>query len=309
MAVFRIEKTQNYTVMSNHHLRNAALSLKAKGLLSQMLSLPDEWSYSLKGLARINVENVSAIRTAVNELERAGYIVRRQGRDDKGKMAGYIYTVYEEPQNNPDEITPPSCDFPTTDNPTTGKPITEKPTSDNRTQLNKERALLNKKELNNDLLNTDSIPFTSPRIREDGADTPPERKGTETAQSQAFEIYREIILENLEYEIMLDRYKYEADRINEIVDLILENVCTAKKTLRIAGDDDPAELVKSKFLKLDSSHLEFVLDCLKKNTTDIRNIKKYLLAMLFNAPSTIGSYYTALVAHDMANGFLSGGGK
>jgi hypothetical protein len=107
---------------------------------------------------------------------------------------------------------------------------------------------------------------------------------------------------------MVERYPYDRESIDGIVDLIVETVCTARKTIRIAGDDYPAERVKAKFMKLNSSHLEFVIDCMKKNTTDIRNIKKYLLAVLFNAPSTIDSYYTALVAHDMANGLLSGGG-
>ena len=98
MAVFRIEKTQNYTVMSNHHLRNEGLTLKAKGLLSQMLSLPANWDFTLAGLSNINRESIDAIRTAVWELEKAGYIVRRQGRDDKGKMAAIEYTIYEQPQ-------------------------------------------------------------------------------------------------------------------------------------------------------------------------------------------------------------------
>ena len=119
----------------------------------------------------------------------------------------------------------------------------------------------------------------------------------------------EIIHDNIEYDYLLDRYKYNHDRINEIVDLMLETVCTARKTIRIASDDYPAELVKAKFLKLDHMHIEYVLDCMKKNTTDIRNIKKYLLAVLFNAPSTMDSYYTSLVAHDMASGKLYGGDK
>ena len=124
----------------------------------------------------------------------------------------------------------------------------------------------------------------------------------------AFDVYREIIHDNIEYDYLLDRYKYDHDRIDEIVDLMLETICTARKTIRISSDDYPAELVKSKFLKLTSCHIEFVIDCMKKNTTDIRNIKKYLLAVLFNAPSTMDSYYTSLVAHDMASGKLSGGG-
>ena len=97
MAVFRVEKNKGYTVMSNHHLRNKVLSLKAKGLLSQMLSLPEDWDYTLKGLSLINRESIDAIRTAVWELERAGYIRREQGRDAKGKMADMVYTIYEQP--------------------------------------------------------------------------------------------------------------------------------------------------------------------------------------------------------------------
>ena len=312
MAVFRIEKTQNYTVMSNHHLRNAALSLKAKGLLSQMLSLPESWDYTLAGLSHINKESVEAIRTAVLELEAAGYIVRRQRRDEKGKMSNIEYTIYEQPQE-PDEPEPenrassPSCDFPITDNPTSVNPVSEKPlsdspTSENATQLNKDKAITDKS--NTDLSNTDSIPFPSPRVREDGT----ERKGTEagTDKTDFYKIYRDIIHENIEYPFMVDRFGKE--RVDELADLILETVCTARKTLRIAGDDYPAELVKAKFLKLNSGHIEFVIDCLKNNTTEVRNIKKYMLAVLFNAPSTIDSYYTALVAHDMASGKLFGGG-
>ena len=97
----------------------------------------------------------------------------------------------------------------------------------------------------------------------------------------------------------------QSDRLDEIVDLMLETVCTARKRVRIAGDDYPAELVKSKFMKLDGEHIRFVLDCMRENTTKIRNIKQYLKAALFNAPSTIGNYYTSLVAHDMASGALS----
>lgn len=98
MAVFRVERNKGYTVMSNHHLRNKELTLKAKGLLSQMLSLPEDWDYTLAGLSYINRESIDAIRTAIWELEKAGYITRRQGRDDKGKMTAIEYTIYEQPQ-------------------------------------------------------------------------------------------------------------------------------------------------------------------------------------------------------------------
>ena len=307
MAVFRVEKNKGYTVMSNHHLRNKELSLKAKGLLSQMLSLPEDWDYTLAGLSLINRESIDAIRTAVWELEKAGYITRRQGRDEKGKMTAIEYTIYEQPQ-------PPALDCPVLENPTADKPILknptpDNPTSENPTQLNKDiqRTDLPKKEKSNtDLSSTHSIPILSPNpspCRE--AATPPERKGTEAAAQSAVDIYREIIKDNIDYHILKQDMKFDGDRLDEIVDLMLETVCTARKRVRIAGDDYPAELVKSKFMKLDGEHIRFVLDCMRENTTKIRNIKQYLKAALFNAPSTIGNYYTSLVAHDMASGALS----
>ena len=304
MAVFRVERNRGYTVMSNHHLRNRDLTLKAKGLLSQMLSLPDNWDYTLAGLSRINRESIDAIRTAVWELEKAGYITRRQGRDEKGKMAAIEYTIYEQPQ-----LENPILENPTTDSPMLENPMTDNPTSENPTQLNKDiqRTDLPKKEkIITDEQSTHSIPILSPNpspCRE--AATPPERKGTEAAAQSAVDIYREIIKDNIDYHILKQDMKFDSDRLDEIVDLMLETVCTARKRVRIAGDDYPAELVKSKFMKLDGEHIRFVLDCMRENTTKIRNIKQYLKAALFNAPSTIGNYYTSLVAHDMASGALS----
>ena len=286
MAVFRVEKNKGYTVMSNHHLRNKELSLKAKGLLSQMLSLPEDWDYTLAGLSLINRESIDAIRTAVWELEKAGYITRRQGRDEKGKMTAIEYTIYEQPQ-------PPALDCPVLENPT---------------QLNKELLKTNlpkKEKLNTDISSTHSIPFHSlnPSPLEDAAQ-PPERKRTEA--TDAYRVYEEIIKDNIEYDYLIqDRY-LDRDRIEEIIALILETVCTKRRTIRIAGDDHPAELVKARFMKLNSEHIRFVLDCMQENTTKIRNIKQYMKAALFNAPSTIGSYYTSLVSHDMADGTFYG---
>ena len=302
MAVFRVERNKGYTVMSNHHLRNRELSLKAKGLLSQMLSLPEDWDYTLAGLSHINREKIDAIREAIKELERAGYIVRSRERDEKGRLRGADYVIFEQPQ------TEPILDLPTLENPTLEKPTLEKPTLENPTQLNKDiqKTDLSKKEKRNtDLSNTDSIPILSPNPSPfDGeAATPPERKRTEAAD--AYAVYEEIIKDNIDYDILLLDNSMEKDRIDEIVDLMLETVCTRRKTIRIAGDDYPAELVKAKFMKLNSEHIRFVLDCMRENTTKVRNIKQYLKAALFNAPSTIGNYYTSLVAHDMASGALA----
>ena len=123
MAVFRVERNTGYTVMSNHHLRNKELTLKAKGLLSQMLSLPEDWDYTLAGLSHINREKIDAIREAVKELEKAGYIVRSRERDEKGRLRGADYVIYEQPQpKEPEAATsseqPPTSDLPTLENPT-----------------------------------------------------------------------------------------------------------------------------------------------------------------------------------------------
>jgi len=287
MPVFRVEKTNSYTVMSNHHLRNPDLTLKAKGLLSLMLSLPENWDYTLKGLSCICRENVDAIRTAVWELEKAGYITRRQGRDEKGKMTAIEYTIYEFPQ-------PPKPKKPVLENPISDNPTTEIPVSENPTQLNKDRST--KDLLNTDVSSTYSIPFQKE------AAAPQERKGNGYTNMDAVRAYEEVIKENIEYPYLIQDKSVDKGMLDEIVSLMLETVCTRRKMIRIAGDDYPAELVKSKFMKLNSSHIRFVLDCMHQNTTKLRNIKKYLLAVLFNAPNTIDSYYTALVNHDMYSG-------
>ena len=289
MSVFRVEKNKGYTVMSNHHLRNHTLSLKAKGLLSQMLSLPEDWDYTLQGLAQINKESIDAIREAVRELERAGYIKRSRERDERGCLRGTVYTIYEQPHAEP---TPeePTQEKPALDNPTLEKPMLDKPTLENPTQLNTESTKKRKRQ-SKDLSITDSIPFPS------GFPESPTQKRTETKGT--FESYRELILENIEYDILAQNERMDRDRLDELVELMVDTVCSRRETIRIAGDDYPAEVVKSRFLKLNSSHIEYVLDRMRENTTYVRNIKKYLLAALYNAPATIDSYYASLVNHDL----------
>ena len=291
MSVFRVEKNKSYTVMSNHHLRNHTLSLKAKGLLSQMLSLPEDWDYTLQGLAQINKESIDAIREAVRELERAGYIERSRERDERGCLRGTVYTIYEQPHAEP---TPeePTQEKPALNNPTLEKPMLEKPTLENPMQLNT-KSIKKRKRQSTDLSITDSIPFPS------GFPETPVQKRTEAKET--FESYRELILENIDYDVLAGDPCVDREQLDEIVALVQETVCSTRSRIRVAGNDYPAEVVRSKLLKLNSEHIRFVMDCLKQNTTRIRNIRQYLLAMLFNAPSTMNSYYTALVAHDMAS--------
>ena len=282
MAVFRIERTRDYTVMSNHHLRNANLSLKAKGLLSMMLSLPEDWNYTTRGLAKICKEGVDAIGAALRELEAAGYIVRHKLRDRQGRISDTEYVIYEQPQ-----LRKPDTDSPDTENPDMVKPDTEKPAELNIEKSNTEKSITYGS-------STDSIPF-----RETAAAGPPERKGRDAMSVTEIENYRELILENIEYDYLCREFATYREDLDEIVELMVETVCARRKTTRIAGSDFPHEVVRSRFLKLDSEHIRFVMDSLQKNTTEVRNMKQYLLTVLFNAPTTISNHYTSQVNHDM----------
>jgi len=146
---------------------------------------------------------------------------------------------------------------------------------------------------NND---TDSFPFTSFRV--DQKREPKRRDGNDR------QMYRELIMDNIAYDSLLLDFPYDGDTLEEILELIVDTVCSTKSTIRISGDDKPAEVVKSRFLKLDSEHIRFVMGCLKDNTTKIRNIRQYLLATLYNASLTISNYFSALVNHDMAEGLI-----
>ena len=290
MAVFRIERTRDYTVMSNHHLRNGKLSLKAKGLLSMMLSLPEDWNYTTRGLAAICKEGVDAIGGALRELETAGYIVRHQLRDRQGRISDTEYVIYEQPQpKNPDTPQPDTAS-PDTENPYLEKPDTEKPAELNIDKSNTQKSITHRS-------STDSIPF-----RETAAARPPERKGRDAMSVTEIENYRELILENIEYDHLCREFTTYREDLDETVELMVETVCAKRKTTRIAGSDFPHEIVRSRFLKLDSEHIRFVMDSLQKNTTEVRNIKQYLLTVLFNAPTTISNHYTSLVNHDMNTG-------
>ena len=300
MAVFRIERTKDYTVMSNHHLRNHELSLKAKGLLSMMLSLPDDWNYTTRGLAKICKEGVDAIGSALRELETAGYIVRNQLRDQQGRISDTEYVIYEKPQPRQPETPRPDTAVPDTASPDTENPYLDKPDTEKPAELNIEKSKTQKsntQKSNTQGSSTDSIPF-----RATAAARPPERKGRDSMSMEEMQDYRELILENIEYDHLCREFETYREDLDEIVELIVETVCAKRKTTRIAGADFPHEVVRSRFLKLDSSHIEFVMESLHNNTTEIRNMKQYLLTVLFNAPTTMSNHYTAQVNHDMYAG-------
>ena len=284
MAVFRIEKTRDYTVMSNYHLRDRLLSLKAKGLLSLMLSLPEDWDYTMKGLARICKDGIDSISGGIRELEAHGYLVRARVRNENGQLGSIEYTILERPKE-PAQTPAPIREKPIRENPIQVKPMLDATIQENPAQLNT-------KEQNKELSITQGsspIPSSPP--------TPRERTGRDGMRER--ESYRELILENIEYDILTQNAQLDKARLDELVELMVDTVCSKRQTIRIAGDDYPAEVVKSRFLKIDNSHIEYVLERMRENTTYVRNIKKYLLAALYNAPVTMDSYYTSLVNHDL----------
>ena len=290
MAVYRVQRTRDYTVMSNYHLKDKGLTLKSKGLLSMILSLPEEWNYTTRGLASICKEGVDAIGSAIKELETAGYIVRRQLRGANGRITDTEYIIYEQPQPKKLDMLPSDVVSPDTENPDMVKPDTEKPAELNIEKSNTEKTITYGS-------STDSIPF-----REPAAAQLPERKGRDAMSVSEMESYRDLILENIEYDHLCREFTTYREDLDEIVELMVETVCAKRKTTRIAGSDFPHEVVRSRFLKLDSEHIRFVMDSLQKNTTEVRNMKQYLLTVLFNAPTTISNHYTAQVNHDMYAG-------
>ena len=400
MAVFRVEKTKNYVVMATYHVRDNSLSLKATGLMTKILSLPDSWDYSIRGLASICRDGVDSISGTLKELEAAGYIVRNKIRDDKGRICDTEYIIYEMPRRlseskgsspdkaenkrhnsystknpvnpegignrqsdaslkdsfipqvsnaiipgasydqspdnailpanetinsaapdkkttfmkftvapRPDSLSPgmdiepgsdepytrslyPACPHP--GNPYMDEPNAEPPYSEKRPQISIKESSIN--ELNTNALNINQSIRTdasgraaatagdTDRIdRMDGIDEPA--------------YYKRFIQNNISYDCLIAHYQRE--RVDEAVELILDTVLSKRRRVRIAGDDKPADVVKSRLLKLNSQHIEYVFECMDANTAKIGNIKAYLLTSLYNAPSTMDSYYAARVNHDM----------
>ncbi len=292
-TVFRVEKNKNYTVMSNIHLKDRRLSLKAKGLLSVILSLPPEWDYTVTGLAYIVAEGANSVRTAVQELESFGYITRRQGRDDLGRMSANEYHVYEDPRQNPDYsceenlenssmsekadnifLASPSADKPLTENPSTDKPTT---------------ATFNK--LNTNKINTQSS-ITHPRATREKEDLTERTEGrtdfhhnnSSFVDNSKREVYLDSIHENIEYDSFAEK-----DKADELVGVMLDVMCSQKETIRVNGEELPTEQVKKRFLELKKAHIEHALNVLESNAGNVRNIRAYLITALYNAPTAVYS--------------------
>ena len=276
MAIFRVERTRDYTVMSNHHLKDTGLSLKSKGLLSMMLSLPESWNYTTRGLAAICKEGVDAIGSAIRELETAGYIVRRLLRGDDGRITDTEYVIYERPIE-PDTPSPepgePDMPSPHPENPyavepSADAPCTEKPAQLNIYQENKDRS------------NTHLSRPTEGNAR-----------GGAPGSCAEVCLERDRIRAQIEYGCICTVENRE--QVDEFVEIMLEVNLTESPTIRVGRKREyPAALVRERFRLIDSSHIERLLDAILENRTHVRNMKAYLLAALFDAPATKDNHYT-----------------
>lgn len=280
MPVFRVSKNRDFTVIANSVFKDRRLSAKAKGILVEMLSLPENWDYTLKGLTALFSDGIDSIRQGIKELEENGYIVRERKRDARGRLGGMEYVIYETPEKAVENSTPEQSS-PANAEPTEDFPVQDESAED-KAMLYKE---LNKSRTKESITH-ESNPYQS--ITEESPDV------------MGYDEARETVKENIEYEILSERYPVE--RLDEIVDIASEALCSRRNSFSLGKDTYPYALVKDRLLRLDSSHIEYILDCIDGNTTDIRNIKPYLLKTLINAPATMDSYYRTKVNHDLYGG-------
>lgn len=301
MAIFRVKKTRDFTIMSNHHLRDKKLSLKAKGLLSLILSLPEDWDYTLKGLSYICKEGVDAVRMAVKELEDAGYIERRRFRNEKGQLKSIEYIIHEIPETAEEEDT---TEEPKSENtvqePVFCQPISEKsiegaPTSEipilvGTTQLNTN--IQNTKGKNTDLSKYPSINPSKEKKSETLSDSQAEERWIDRYNQNI-----EFIKSNIEYDGLCTIH--DRATLDNIVSIMAEVLTVDRHSYTIEGCEYPAVLIKKRFSEVDYSVMDAFLMQFENKTEKIRNIKSYLITSMYNAPSTASAQIHNAVIHDI----------
>ncbi|MEE0929943.1 MAG: helix-turn-helix domain-containing protein [Acutalibacteraceae bacterium] len=315
MSIFRVEKNSNYTVISNYHLRDKNLSLRTIGLLSLILSLPDNWDYSQAGLAAICKDGEDSVRSGLKELEKYGYLERERERDENGRMKGVIYKIYEMPKEKRNEVSTqtygpdnssnkksprkakPQSEEPELDEPQLDSPILENPILDNPTMDSP--ALGKQPQINKDIPSTDELNKDLNKInlsinQNDGLNDNVHR-----------EALREIIKENIGYDLFerkcetlnkqlesgeLDLFDYEnssmtydLQTVNQILDYMLDILLSLNTDpIKIGDELLSRNVVKARLRKVDFMKMKKVVFELNTNSS-IKNPKKYAISMLYNA--------------------------
>lgn len=277
MAILKNKTQGNYTIVSNGILKNQSLSLKDRGLIITLLSLPDNWAFTINGLSKIIPDGKDSIKNSLKHLEELGYVSKTQSRGEFGKYGNIVIEVHETPIL-------PIVENPLTENPLTGKPVPENLSQYNNNKYNTNKSIIHQSihpSINNQ--NVDGL--------------------VDMDESENYIYLKNLIKKNIEYDILSDQFKDLTDKdiLDQIVDLITEICSFAKKDILINGNHMPSALVKTKFLKLDSSNIQYVMEELKKGTSKIKNPHSYLISMLYNAQNTQNVHYQSAVNSDMRN--------
>ena len=322
-TIFRVERTGNFTVMSNMHLKDKRLSFKSKGLLSVIFSLPPDWKYTLTGFAKISADGVESVKSTVKELEKYGYVSRHQTRDERGRMSVNEYLVYENPRENPDYI--PDEDF---ENAFVGdtsvvrndveavknsaekrktadfsfKPSAEKPLSGNPSTVNRGTVSINK--LNKKTLSIEKSNHSNhARARKDRIDLIGNSQAKVYYSSlDEWEEMHDRICENIEFNTRYARDISVSEDVEEMVSIMTDVICSRSPTVRVNGCEMSHEIVKNRYLKLNGEDIDYVLRALKHNANDIGNIRAYLITTLYNSHTTVSNYYSTMAYNDIREG-------
>lgn len=287
-TVFRVEKNKNYTTISNHHLQDRNLSLKAKGLLTLILSLPPDWDMTLKGLVSLSGDGVDSVRSGIQELEKAGYLRRSRSRNNLGQLLCTEYTIYEHA--------------------VTENVASETEIDDNLNIIYSEESHVGKsntiKYLNNkDTNNINNYPYqstySSKLCREPKENSIDEMEKAQTLYEER-KAYEEIIKQNIAYDILSEQTETKRDFLDLCVQVMVDAVTSNKPYIKIKGQDIPKEAVKSVLLKLDDENISYVDMCLSESKTAIKNMQSYILTALYCSQHGGDTYFNQLVKHDYA---------
>ena len=283
MPVIRIEKKHMYTVTALFPLRDTRLTLKAKGLLTFILSLPDTWVYTIQGLAQVLKEGPDAIRTSLHELEANGYLVRKRMRDKQGRLGDTEYVIYEIPQVIPEDLRKwisqdwdlPKLENPMLDNPMLDNPIQDYPTQKNRTERNKD---VSSKDVSSKDRKNHSI-------------------------NQSIQEIKEIVMESIDYEHLLE--DIDRTRLDNVVSAIAAVLYSTKPYTRIGGEEYLTEEVQIQFRKLKADHIRYVCETIDTAKPTIHSVKGYLITALYNSIDTFDIYIHTKAKNDLAYGDYS----
>lgn len=326
-TVFRVEKNKNYTTISNHHLQDRKLSLKAKGLLTLILSLPPEWDMTLKGLVSLSGDGVDSVRSGIQELEKAGYLRRSRSRNNLGQLLCTEYTIYEqavtenvtsetEIDDNLNIIYNEKSHIGKSDvdkNSHVGKSDVDKNTTEKiensqigfsnigKPYIGKSNTIkyLNNKDTNNINNYPYQSTYSSKLCREPKENSIDEMEKAQTLYEER-KAYEEIIKQNISYDLLTEQKEISRDFLDLCIQVMVDAVTSNKPYIKIKGQDIPKEAVKSVLLKLDDENISYVNMCLSESKTAIKNMQSYILTALYCSQHGGDTYFNQLVKHDYA---------